>query len=284
MRSLSALLIILYSASAWAQSDGSNPIIISAANDGNFGSWNGDVGPYWSSINLWDPPTDGSSYSTSITNYPSTYPNGTVMNWSFPNYFNGSTNVYAYPDIVYGILGGGFPPTPKNIPAPLQLSSIPSDFTLTFNVTLNANFEDQDLLIETWPTTVSNPQNPYVVDTRTEEVGVFAHTPSNTMSGILNVPDHWNFSQNGFNAYIAKWYTGGIPFVMIAPVSAPGGTTPIDMADGATHTIPWGDLIGFMVSNGVLDGTNYLTGFEFGFEIGRGSGSAQINLLEWQWN
>jgi hypothetical protein len=279
--SLSFLLMLII-ASVHAQCPPPGGITIDNVNNGNFGYYNGDVGPYWSDLNVWDPPTDSSSYSTAITNCPSTYPNGTVMSWSFPGYLNGTSNIYAYPDIVYGILGGGYPPTPANIPTPIQLGSLPSDFSLTYNITLNANPDDQDVLIETWPTTVPNPPNLSTNDTRTNEIGFMAHVPSYTLEYLLSFPNHIDYSANNFNAYIVTVpYTP--PFTVMIPVTTPGGTTPVDMTSG-TYTIPFGALLNFLTTQGILNPNNYITGYQFGFEIGRGTGSVTINQLEWHWN
>jgi len=217
-----------------------------------------------------------------IMNYPLSYPNGTVMKWSFPESLNGTTNVYAYPDIVYGMMGGGFPPTPAYLPKPVQLGALPSDFSLTFNVTLNANPDNQALLIETWPTTIPNPANSIPAkDYRTSEVGLFAHTPSYLLNFLLTLPDHMNYSAGNFNAYIVK-HPQSPPFIIIIPVTTPGGTTPVDMT-GKTYEIPFGDLLRFLITKGMLDPSNYITGYQFGFEIGRGSGGARINLIKWHW-
>ena len=193
-RAVLSFPLMLIIASAHAQCPPPSPptggITIDNVNNGNFGYYNGEIGPYWSSLNVWDPPTDGSPYLTRITNCPSTYPDGTVISWSFPEYLNGSSNVYAYPDIVYGILGGGYSPTPANIPTPIQLASLPSDFSLTYNITLNANLDNQDVLIDTWPTTVPNPPNISINDTRTNEIGFMAHVPSYTLAYLLTRSIH----------------------------------------------------------------------------------------------
>jgi len=290
MRFLTALLIVLFVASVSAQSAGPNksgpsprkpPIVISAGKNGNFGWYHGDVGPFWSYLNVWDPPR-ASSYAIEIGNDPSSYPDGTVMKWSFPRSLNGTSNVYAYPDIVYGVLGGGLPPTPAHRPRPVRLGSLPRDFSLTFNVTPNAGADDQDLLVETWPTSVPNPENPISVhDSRTREVGVFAHTPPYLLNFLLTLPNHLNYSAGRFHAYIVE-HPQSPPFIIIIPVTAPGGTTPVDMI-GATHEIPFGDLLRFLIAKGMLDPKNYITGCQFGFEIGRGSGDARINFIRWHW-
>ena len=284
-RAILSFLLMLIIASAHAQCPPPSPtggITIDNVNNGNFGYYNGDVGPYWSYLNVWDPPTDGSSYSTTITNCPSTYPNGTVISWSFPDYLNGTTNVYAYPDIVYGILGGGYPPTPANIPKPIQLGSLPSDFSLTYNITFDANLDNQDVLIETWPTTVPNPPNLSTNDTRTNEIGFMAYVPSYTLGYLLSIPTHLDYSADGFNAYIVT-VPSTPPFTVMIPVTNPGGTTPVDMTSG-TYTIPFGALLSFLTTQGILNPNNYITGYQFGFEIGRGTGSVTINQLQWQWN
>jgi hypothetical protein len=283
-RAILSLLLMLIISSAHAQCPPPSPtggITIDDVNNGNFGYYNGDVGPYWSYLNVWYPPR-GSSYSTTITNCPSNYPNGTVMSWSFPDSLNGETNVYAYPDIVYGILGGGYPPTPANIPTPIQLVSLPSDFSLTYNITFNANLDDLDVLIETWPTTVPNPPNPFTNDTRTNEIGFLAHVPSYTLAYLLSLPNHIDYSAGGVNVYIVT-VPSTPPFTVMMPVTTPGGTTPLDLTSG-TYTIPFGALLSFLTAQGILNPNNYITGYEFGFEIGRGMGSVTINQLQWHWN
>ena len=280
-----SFLLMLIIASARAQCPPPSPpggVTIDNAHNGNFGYYNGNVGPYWSYLNVWDPPTNGSSYSTTITNCPSTYPNGTVISWSFPDYLNGTSNVYGYPDIVFGILGGGYPPTPANIPTPIQLGSLPNDFSLTYNITLNANRDNQDVLIDTWPTTVPNPPNLSTNDTRTNEIGFMAYVPSYTLRYLLSLPNHIDYSADGFNAYIVT-APYKPPFTVMMPVTTPGGTTPVDMTSG-TYTIPFGALLSFLTTQGILNSKNYITGYQFGFEIGRGTGSVTINQLQWHWN
>jgi hypothetical protein len=205
------------------------------------------------------------------------------MRWSFPNSLNGTTNVYAYPDIVYGILGGGYSPIPANLPTPIRLGSLPSNFSLTFNVTLNADTNNQDFLIETFPTTVPNPPDPHVNDTRANEIGFVAHTPSYMLSYLLSLPNPAKYLSRGFNAYIVTVQGTRPPYTVIMPVTTPGGTTPVDMTNG-TYTIPFSNLLNFLIAHGILDPRNYINGCEFGFEIGRGTGAARINHLKWNWN
>jgi hypothetical protein len=83
-----SFLLVLIVTSAHAQCPPPSPpggTTIDNVHNGNFGYSHRKVGPYWSYLNVWDPPTNGSAYSTTITNCPSTYPNGTVISWS-PDY------------------------------------------------------------------------------------------------------------------------------------------------------------------------------------------------------
>jgi len=109
-----------------------------------------------------------------------------------------------------------------------------------------------------------------------------AHVPSYTLRYLLSLPNHIDYSADGFNAYIVT-APYKPPFTVMMPVTTPGGTTPVDMTSG-TYTIPFGALLSFLTTQGILNPNNYITGYQFGFEIGRGTGSVTINQLQWHWN
>ena len=226
---------------------------------------------------------DGVMYNQTITNSPSTYPNGTVFNWSFPNQFN-DYGVYSYPNITYGIDGGYN--VPQNLPPAFQVNDL-TDLSVTYNISVNAGVDDYHCLIETWPTTVARPENPKTNNSMTDEIGFLCHTPARLRDYILSRSDHFNYSSDGFNAYIAvrsgTALTTSPPFAMIMPVTAPNGTTPLDMTSG-TQTLHIKGVLDALVTHGVLPSNAYINGFQFGFEIGRGIGSATINNLTWNWN
>jgi hypothetical protein len=215
------------------------------------------------------------AYEQTITNNPSTFPNGTVMTWSWPSQKN-DYHVYSYPFIVYGNSLTQVT-NPANMPAPLQISAI-TTLSTSYNVTITADTNSYDGLIETFVNTSPNPQ----LGNATNEVGMYFHVNADAMNYVLGFGSHLNFSQNGFNAYIVT--TGGsTPDTIIMPVTTPGGTTPLQM-DTGNQTVPWASLFQFLVAHGVVSGSNYVDGFQFGFEIEDGSGSATINNLSYNWN
>ena len=269
-----ALILLFAPALAFAQ-----PGVINTSNDGQWGSWNLDVGPYWSYLDAWDPPSD--SYSEQITSYPATYPNGTDFNWSFPSNLNGSTNVYAYPLIVYGPFPGyASAQSPPKLPTPFQIKSINKNFSVTFNVTLNANPDGEDFLVEFWPSTSTKPTT---TSDLKAEVGFMFHNPDYDWNYLLSLPNPLRYTDSAGNHYYIVTAKQSPPFTVITPVTSPSSKTPRDLADGKTHTVPIGEVFSFLVSKGVLNGNDYIDGASNGFEIGRYSGSAVINRLSYNW-
>ena len=256
------------------------PVQISAATDAHvdhfatFNLFGGTKGPYWSLVNAWNLGSlTNSDYSLTITNFACLFPNQTVMSWSFPPTAN-AANVYAYPEIVYGMQASGFITPATNPPPPTQVNAF-NNLSVTYNIVRTFADNDSDCLIETWIFTTS---------TRTQvvnEVAFFCHTPDYLANYVLSFADHFNFSSGGFNAYIAA-----VPdrrLIMIMPVTAPNGTTPLDMTSG-TQTYPAKAVLNALVSQAWVTGTNWVTGYEFGFEVARNSGTVLFKSIVWRWN
>ena len=72
------------------------------------------------------------------------------------------------------------------------------------------------------------------------------------------------------------------PYTMIVPVTEARGRTPRDMMTG-TQTLPVLGVLRELVARGIVPVDSYVCGFEFGFEIGRNSGRAILNNIEWKW-
>ena len=253
------------------------PPVILDAHTNNFGTYNlfsAGGGPFWADQAAWNLGSlTNSQFMQTITCYPDIFPAGTVFAWSYPSTPNAS-NTWSYPEIVYGVQGaGGFIP-PPNRPTPKQVNSF-SNLSVTYNITRTFADEDADCLIELWVTTVPNPNRSQTAN----EIAFLAHAPSANVKQALSFASHFNFSVNGFNAYIA---TNG-QFTVIMPVTAPGGTTPLDLTSG-TQTIPFLAIFQALVAHGIVVGTNWLTGGEFGFEVAKNSGGATINSIAWTWN
>jgi hypothetical protein len=248
----------------------SNPFI-------TYNLFNGTEGPYWTHVNAWNVGSlTPAQYSETISNVIANFPNGGItFTWSYP-----ATavvgNVYAYPELIYGTQGPhGFNGFPIITPTPKQINSF-ANLSLTYTMTRTFADADSDCLIETWVSDTATRTNPII-----SEVMFLAHGAAGNIGQVLALPLHFNYSAGGVNCYVGS--TTDHTFIIIMPVTAPNGTTPLEMTNG-TFTINFLPLIQAIVSQGWFAGTNYLTGFEFGFEVAKNSGSATITGFAWTWN
>lgn len=229
---------------------------------------------------------DGVMFNQVITNYPSTFPERTKIEWSYPSERN-DASVYSYGIIAgYGIGSGGYF-RPLNRPAPKKVSEF-TDLSITYDVSVTGGPNDFDLLVETFPTTASDPSPPNAANTMTNEIGFLPHVPDFLWAFILTLSDHFDYtsSDGTFHAYIAtrpgNAFTSAPPFTMIVPVTEARGRTPRDMMTGR-HTLPVLGVLRELVAHGIMPGDSYICGFDFGFEIGRNSGRAILNDIAWKW-
>ena len=229
---------------------------------------------------------DGVMFNQVITNYPSTFPRRTKIEWSYPSERN-NASVYSYAIIGgYGVGSGGYF-RPVNKPAPKKVSEF-TDLSITYDVSVSGGPNDFDFLIETFPTTASDPSSPQVANTVTNEIGFLPHVPDFLWTYILTLSDHFDYSSpdGTFHAYVAtrpgKAFTDGPPFTMIVPVTEAQGRTPRDMMDGK-QTLPLLGVLRELVARGIMPADTYVCGFDFGFEIGRNAGRAILNDIAWKW-
>jgi Putative Ig domain len=215
----------------------------------------------------------GVDYNQTFTVYPSTFPNGTTLAWSYPAQFN-DVNTYAFPTLVFGQTGYYHP---ANHPTPMQVGAF-TNLSVTYNVTGVWGANDADCMFECWSTTTIPP----TPAANTNEISFFCHTPDYMAGYILSLAKHFNYSAGGFNAYIAL-KPSKPPQICIMPVTAANGTTPLDMMSG-TQTIQVLAILRALVTQGWLSSTDYISGIEFGIEPGRNSGSLTFNNIICTWN
>lgn len=229
---------------------------------------------------------DGNMFTQVITNYPRTFPRRTNIEWSYPSWRN-DASVYSYAIIGgYGIGTGGYF-RPVNKPAPKTVSEF-TDLSITYDVSLDADPNDYAFLVETFPTTASDPSAPKVKNTMTNEIGFFPHVPNYLWTYILTLKDHFDYSSpdGTFHAYVAtkpgKAFTQFPPYTMIVPVTDAGGRIPRDMMTGP-QTLPVLGVLQELVARGIVPADSHVCGFDFGFEIGRNTGRATLNDIAWTW-
>lgn len=229
---------------------------------------------------------DGTMFHQSITNYPAELPRRTKLEWSYPAQRN-EASVYSYAIIGgYGVgTGGYFRPVAR--PAPKKVPEF-ADLSVTYDVSVSGNPNDFAFLIETFSTTASDPLPPNVKNTMTNEIGFVPHAPNYLWSYIRTLENHFDYSSpdGTFHAYVAtkpgKPFTQFPPYTMIVPVTQAGGRTPRDMMTGR-QTLPVLGVLRELVARGIMPADSYVSGFDFGFEIGRNSGQATLNEIAWNW-
>lgn len=257
----------------------------------NMGPGGNDVGtasatPYMGVSNAAD---GGSSWSYSMGFY-SDFPNHTTWTWRTSVASGGNTgSPLSYQELAYGGPNPGWFPVGKNPPTPLH----PSDFaaagvTLTFQLALNAlgHASDIDWLIETWscntPTPVQGGSSAFESQV-TNEIGFFTYAYPALLAYAQSGTHRFDATlSDGMN--IRVYTVGGgtdKPYVNIFPVTAPGANTVVNLCDGQTHTVRFGEIIGLLASNGVMSNNDYIVGYDFGPETYAGSGHAVANVFSW---
>jgi hypothetical protein len=229
---------------------------------------------------------DGTMFNQVITNYPFTFPRRTTVDWSYPSHRN-DASVYSYAIVAgYGIGTGGHL-RPENKPLPKKVSEF-AELSVTYDLSIAADPNDFALLVETFPTTEPDPSPPNVANTMTNEIGFFPHVPDYLWTYIRTLQHHFDYSSpdGTFHAYVAtkpgKALTQFPPYTMIVPVTEARGRTPRDMTTGS-QSLPVLGVLRELVARGVMPADAYVCGFDFGFEVGRNSGRATLNSIDWKW-
>ena len=133
-------------------------------------------------------------WSCYITNYPSTYPNGTVLNWTFPNYPNDG-GVYAYPNILWNMQP--IYEYPVNHVLPILIGSLNS-FTISMSYTYTGTPSTQfDILAEGY--TTSTVYGFYIADNQNEIS--LQPTVGSAGSYIFGRTNYYNFTDSFSNNY-----------------------------------------------------------------------------------
>jgi len=220
-------------------------------------------GPYWAYNSPWNKGSlvNGVDFTQSITVDTSNFPNGTIINWSWPQTINWSD--YAYPCIIFGSDWGGYtPPGTSGEPAPTQLGNF-ANLSATYNVTLSGvTGIIDDVMFDLWLTPLPNGSGGDEVIFGIYEGAINTATPTYT------------YNDAGFSANIyVTVHSDGSKVIQVEP------STPM-----WSGTLSISDFIKFLVWNGVEPANKYLSGAYFGVEPKSGSGTLAINTFSYQWN
>ena len=220
-------------------------------------------------------PTYG-QYNVFITNFASTFPNGTVLSWVLPATPN-DFNVYCYPCLNYG---NALNDLPVAHPVPALVASTIATMAINVNMTAVGNLATFDIMAECWSGTT--PTNALNSSTATNEISFFFHTPSYLATYITGLGNGWSFDTGANHFYIART-TSSPPQICIMPVTASGGSTPLDMISGNV-VMPCAPIIQALITHGWLTATDYIVGMEMGVEPQQGAGSLTFNSFSMTWD
>lgn len=212
------------------------------------------------------------------------FPANTTTEWTWPNdgAFAGG-QPYGFALLAYGLQFGGdafgtSPPVGTPLPTPTQLTAFTA-LTATFSARCGGDLTIDNgsfnLFFELWPSTAAGAGGHHV----THEVSVFLHSQTDGYAfwGPGGSGGFTNFTYNSptYNAtVVADNVTFNPPRIMVFP---------FNNTDYLTGSIDFKDLLAFIVSKGLLDGTNYLNGIELGVEPGANSGYSKISRLNIDW-
>jgi len=218
------------------------------------------LGSFWALNNVWGAGAlvNGVDYTQSISIDRSTFPNGVTMSWSWPN----GTAIFSYPEIVYGAQQSFAIPTRTDMPPPTQVAAF-TNLSAQYSLSISGQTRKFDVAFDLWLT--SRPDGGIE-----DELMVLVHdqwTP---------VPQAQNIGTVGsFRIYLAhNWGNSGQTWNLIQLKPA---------TDTLAATISLSDILKTLVWNGVLTGSEYISGIELGAEVAGGSGSLTINSLGYRW-
>jgi hypothetical protein len=234
----------------------------------NMATYRPSGSPWWGLNNTWHIGSlrNGIDFTQTLTCYPLAFPRGTVIAWSFDSHV-GPSNVWGYPEVVYGSQNGGVHPSPNGItPAPIQLQNL-GRFTMSWNTSLSGNLNYYDVLAETHLSSTLTGNDC--------EFGIFLWSPPYATS-FWNTKTRYSINLGGFAGEVSPncWATGS--FAMM-PTSVKNGTP---WPSGTINFLP---IIQWGITQGLLTPTWYLLGFELGVEPQQGSGTLTVNSLSYDW-
>lgn len=220
------------------------------------------LGSFWALNNVWGAGTlkNGVDYTQSIAIEDKAFPNGVKMSWSWPK----GTSVLSYPEIVYGTQQGGMGSVPANVvmPSPTQLASF-TNLSAQYSFSVAGQIKHFDVTFDLWLT--SKPNSGILV-----ELMVLVHDPWTPVPGQKNIGKLGNS-----RIYIAyNWGSGTQNWNLIQLRPA---------ADELSGVVSFSDIFKTLIWDGVLTGSEYISGIELGAEVGGGTGTLAINSLSYQW-
>jgi hypothetical protein len=216
-------------------------------------------GAFWVMNNTWGAGSlvNGVDYTQSISYDSSTFPDGVTMSWDWPM----GTSVLAYPEIIYGTQQSIPAPAGVTMPAPTQVADF-TNLSAQYSFSISGQTNDFDVGFDLW---LNSAPSGGIED----ELMVLVHNPWSVPGTTLGTIDNSGI----YVSYNWGDSTQNWTFIELAP-----------SADALSGTISFSDILKTLIWDGVITGSEYISGIELGAEVGGGTGSLTINSLSYQWD
>jgi hypothetical protein len=218
--------------------------------------------PWWTQNSDWNGAAPGTQW---IDYNISTFPNGTVIHWNYGAHTN-PANVWGYPAVNYGTVNTQNPPN----------GTLPANWGQQVGTLCHFNM--------TWDTSLAGQaQDPYAVLAETKfdgnpeyEFGIFLKLYPAGINYVKKNHTGYHFDLGGLQGEVFPdfWRPGSLAIV---PDSVLNGTP---MTHGSIDFAP---IIKWAISQGWLDPSYQLKGFQLGIEGQQGAGSMTVNHLNYDW-
>ncbi len=213
---------------------------------------------------------NGVDYSMKMTARKSTFPNDSIVEWSWPKETSGSGFAYAYPEMIYGGTPWGNPYKTKG-PWPQRIDSI-SELRVGYEIVLGGNVDSYNILLDMYVT--ASPDS--IDGSHVAELSFFPHLKD--PEGMTEIQELTSVGRVSVRRVERQ--------IMIRPVTAQNG--PRDLLNA---TVNLKEIIDHLIAAGFLTGKEYLRGIEFGAEVQVPNaynstphvGSLKINKLAFSW-
>ena len=226
------------------------------------------------SSNVWNPGgyRNGKDFKQTIAIDEATFPNGTVISWNWPydsrralTYEN--YPVRAYPELTHGVNPwNGKPSTSTDLPA--RIADLPN-FDVTYKVGLTGAKNLYNVAVSLW--IGDDPKKG--IEGVTDEVMVWLHSGYFTPAGkpVATLTD----AQGKATLWNEPVFSGGVD------------GNPVDWEytvlqygdDRLAGTLDLDGLLDELQDRGIVSGTNWILGFQFGAEVVAGTGSMTVEQL-----
>lgn len=236
-------------------------------------------GDWWARNNVWGRGSlvNGSDFTQSVTLDTSTFPNGTVLQWNWPP---GPQGVRSYPEVGYGQTW--FLPSPAagphdqssvgGIGVPATQADNFAALSVTYDFSMTGPTSHYDVMMELFTTATPNQKGSYL-----HEISYFPHFANSGGTPLFQYTDPTLGLMQVSRSQDPKQ-------IGIQPVTMTNGVeTPRDVTSG---TFDMKTMYDQLISHGVISGSEYVNGAEFGAEVfadTAGSGTVTINKLSYNW-